>query len=249
MRLDDGGTYLPSKAQLWTFEKWEDFWSRARAKRDKHNADLYALLNGDAHDGNHHGTTQIISGNEEVQAYIAQRTFGVVKDSKPEKIFVVRGTEAHVGPSGSSEENLARWLHAEKDPVTEAWSSWHWRLQIHGVLIDAQHHTSMGRLPWTMANAANRLAAEVFFEHARNRLPPPHLVFRSHVHRHADSYQAQPTRAIILPAWQLKTGYAHKVAPNSLADIGGGITVIYPDGTFEHETVLYRPDPPPVWNA
>jgi hypothetical protein len=122
-------------------------------------------------------------------------------------------------------------------------------MEINGVLIDATHHTSMGGMPWTEQNAANRLAATVMMEYCRRGEKVPDLVFRSHVHRHADSFKAYPTRAVILPAWQLSTGYGHKVAPNRLPDIGGGITVIYPDGTYEHENILYKPDPPPIWRA
>lgn len=248
--LDDGGRYLPSKAQLWLWEKWLDYWGQVERAVVDRQAVLYCLFNGDAVDGpHHHGTTQSVTGNEEEQDYIATETYGVPRKLNPSRIFVTRGTEVHVGPSGSSEEKLAKWLRAERDLATEKWSSWHWRLEIHGVRIDAQHHTTMGRLPWTEANGANSLAARVFMAHAKAGLPHPHLVLRSHVHRTADSYKAQPSRAVILPAWQLKTGYAHKVAPDALSDVGGVITVIEPDGTFDLRTVIYKAAPPPVWKA
>lgn len=251
MRLDDGGRYLPSKAQLWLWEKWCDFWDTVDRIRREAKADLYCLYNGDAVDGpHHHQTTQSISGNEEVQAYLASRVFGVPRALKPARQFVVRGTEVHVGPSASSEENLARWMQAEKDPITETWSSWQWRLDIHGVRIDAAHHTNMGRVPWTQANAANQLAARILMEHARYGLPHPHLAFRAHVHNPADSFKAQPVRAIILPPWQLKTGFGHRVATDKIiTPIGGAWAVIQPDGTFTADTKEYKPDPPPIWKA
>lgn len=250
MTLDDGGRYLPSKAQVWLWENWLDFWAKVERAKVEHKADLICLYNGDAVDGpSHHGTTQSISGSKEVQSYVATRVFGVPKQLKPIKQYMIRGTEVHVGPSGESEENLAKWLHTERDPGTEQWSSWFRRLTIHGVRIDATHHTNMGNMPWTEQTAGIRCAAAVMMEYARRGEAPPTLAFRSHVHRHADSYKAYPTRAIILPAWQLATGFGYRVNPNRLADIGGNITVIAPDGVYQTDTTVYRPDPPPYERA
>lgn len=252
VRLDDGGRYLPNKVQLWTWNNWQNFWGEVDKTVAEHKADLFCLFNGDARDTvgpGHHGTTQIISANEEVQGYVTDRVFGVPRKRKPKKAFFIRGTEVHVGPSGSSEEALARWFGAEKDPVTESWSSWHRRFSIFGVVIDASHHTSMGNMPWTEPNAATKLAARVMMEHARRREKPPDLVFRSHVHRHGDSHDAYPTRAIILPCWQMSTSFGYRINPDRLPDIGGGITVIYPDGQYEHRTIVYKPAPPPIEKA
>jgi hypothetical protein len=253
VRLDDGGRYEPNKAQRWLWENWRDFWEVKVAQKVREwKARMGCLFNGDARDTvgpGHHGTTQIISANEEVQGYLTSRVFGVPRAMKPAFTYFVRGTEVHVGPSGSSEEALARWFGSVKDPVTEAWSSWHRRFTIYGRLIDASHHTSMGNLPWTEPNAATKLAARVMMEYARRQESPPAVVFRSHVHRSADSFDAYPTRGVILPCWQLQTGFAHRVNADRLPDIGGGITVIEPDGVIHHETVKYKPDSPPIEKA
>lgn len=253
VRLDDGGRYEPNKAQLWLWEQWCNFWEvKVAEKVREHKATLYCLFNGDARDTvgpGHHGTTQIISANEEVQGYLASRVFGVPRAMKPAKSYFIRGTEVHVGPSGSSEESLARWFGAVKDPSTESWSSWHRRFTIYGKLIDATHHTTMGNLPWTEQNAAVKLAAVVTMEYARRGESPPALVLRSHVHRSADSGDAFPTRAAILPGWQLSNSYGYRINPNRLPDIGGGITVIEPDGAMDHVNVKYKVQPSPIEKA
>jgi hypothetical protein len=249
VRLDEGGRYLPNKAQLWLWHHWMLFWDLVAEKVREHDALLYCLFNGDARDtvgAGHHGTTQIISANEEVQEYVTHRVFGVPRALKPVKSYVIRGTEVHVGPSGSSEEALARWFGAERDPVTESWSSWYRRISIYGRVIDATHHTTMGNIPWTEQNAANSLAAKVMMEYTRRRETPPDLVVRSHVHRSADSYDAYPTRALILPCWQLSTGFAYRVNANRLPDVGGAIAVIEPDGAMECKRTVYKPEPPPI---
>lgn len=246
VRLDDGGKYQPSRPQLWLWEKWEDFWRTVAARAG--DSELWCVFNGDLFEGFHHKTTQIISGNPEPQAYLADRVFGVPRALRPAHTFIVRGTEAHVGPSGASEEAFARSIRAERNPETKKWSWWQLRLEPHGVLLDFQHHGRMGRRPWTRTNVLALLAAQIFFEHAREGLQPPALAFRAHYHTFVDSGSAQPTRVIATPAWQLKTAHAHKIVPESLSDIGGVIMRIEPDGGFAVEPVLYRPDPPEPWS-
>jgi hypothetical protein len=68
--LDDGGEYNASKAQRWLWQCWGQFWDRAQSVRDEHAATFYQIFNGDLVDGNHHGTTQILSGNPNAQAAV-----------------------------------------------------------------------------------------------------------------------------------------------------------------------------------
>lgn len=243
VRLDEGGEYKPSKAQLWQWDRWLEFWATVRRLRDTHKAKLVCVYNGDAVDGDHHNTSQIVTRNQESQAYIAVRVFSIPRDLKPDASYMVRGTVSHVGEGAASEEALAKHLKCERTDA-EAWSAWHWRLDVHGRLFDFQHHTSVGGLPWTAPGAIARLAFRHRIEHLERGLPPADFLFRSHLHRHHDSYEAHKTRAIVTPAWQLKTAYAHKVAPDSIADIGGVTCLVEPDGTVTVRKHLYQPDQP-----
>ncbi len=249
VRLDDDGAYTPSKAQHWTWACWVDYWKSVAALRAQHKAELRVVYNGDLADGDHHGTSQIISRNPEPAAYIADRVFGIPKALKPERTFVVRGTEAHVGPSGATEEAWARGMGAERHPETRTWSWWHLRFDVHGVRCDFQHHGRVGLRPWTKGNTVQALALEIFYEHASKGVPYPHLAVRSHRHQYHDTHDTHPTRVIQTPAWQLKTAYAHKVVPESLADIGGMLALIHPDGRCEVTPKLYRPAMPAMWSA
>ncbi len=74
----------------------------------------------------------------------------------------------------------------------------------------------------------------------------PDLAFRSHLHQFGDSYNAYPTRVVQTPAWQLKTAHAHKVAAESIADVGGVITMVQPDASYIVKPVLYLPSLPKV---
>ncbi len=71
---------------------------------------------------------------------------------------------------------------------------------------------------------------------------PPNVVIRSHLHQFADTgMNFNSIRLIATPAWQLITGYVHRLQPGALADIGGLIFVCYPGGKYELEVVRYRP--------
>lgn len=248
--LPDGGFYEPSPVQKKIWSYWEDYWQAVRDVRAARDADLYVVLNGDLFEGHHHGTTQILSGNPEVQQYIAGRAFGgnkkfgsPVQKAEPTRLFVVRGTEAHVGPSGASEESFAKNIGAtpdEQSTTRPVWSWWRLQLELHGRLVDVQHHPgTSGKLPWTRPQGASRLAFLIYSEHVLAGRRAPDLAFRGHVHNHVDSFGAYPTRAIITASWQLKTGHAHKVVPETLSDLGGTYAVIEPDGSYQVVDKLY----------
>jgi hypothetical protein len=249
VRLDDDGKYVPSKAQLWLWDKWLDYWKAVAKIRDQYQAELRCVYNGDLSEGDHHGTSQIISRNPEPASYVSDRVFSVPLDLNPDRSFVVRGTEAHVGPSGATEEAWARRMKAEKNPETKTWSWWHLRFQVHGVRFDFQHHGRTGGRPWTRTSVVGALAAEIFYEHAARGIPHPDIAIRSHRHTYADTHDAHPTRLIQTPSWQLKTAHGHKVVPESMADVGGIIVVVQPDGAYEVRKKLYCHAPPAMWEA
>jgi hypothetical protein len=253
LRLDDGGEYHASKAQRWLHEGWLAYLARVAAVRDDEDADLYMGFNGDFTEGNHHGTTQILSGNPNAQAAVVDAVMRPVLDLKPDKMFFVRGTEAHVGQSGSVEERIASGLRKDKRPVVGDErgnaSHWHLKMDIQGVRFDLAHHGRVGTRPWTKPNVTANLAAEIFYAHAASGQAHPHLAIRSHMHQWVDTHDQHPVRVIQLPAWQLATSFIHRIdTSGKLADIGGIICVIR-NGELSVEKVKLTPDPVPTWRV
>jgi hypothetical protein len=252
--LDDGGAYQASKAQRWLWHCWESYWDAVQAARVRLDADLVVVMNGDLTDGDHHGTTQILSGNPTAQAAVLNAVLHVPKALAPDQWLFVRGTEAHVGKSAAFEERVALGLHKDGQPVlmsedTGTASHWHARLDIHGVRLDFAHHGRVGQRPWTKPNVTMNMAAEIFYEHAKHGIPHPHLAVRSHMHQFVDTYHAHPVRAVQTPAWQLPTAFIHRIAPGALADIGGLILTITPGESdpatrYTLTPVIHRPAPP-----
>lgn len=251
--LDDGGEYHASKAQQWLWAGWEGYWKRVEAVRAQHKAKLYTVFNGDLTDGDHHGTSQILSGNPTAQAAVVNECMKTVLALKPDQMFFVRGTEAHVGKSGSAEERIADGLRRDKRPVvgdaeTGTASHWHLRMEIEGVRLDFAHHGRVGTRPWTKPNVTANLAAEIFYEHAASGDPHPHLAVRSHMHQWVDTHDQHPTRVIQLAAWQLATAFIHRIAPGKLADIGG-LIIIVKDGDYDAEKVKFTPARTKAWRS
>jgi hypothetical protein len=246
--LGGTGFYVPGKAQKWLWQCWEDYWKEVKKTQVALKADLQVFFNGDAVDGDHHNTAEIISRNQEPTAQILSRIYDPVRALSPTHVFVIRGTEIHVGGEGSSEENWGKAIQACRCPESRSWSHWRLRHEIHGVRFDFQHHGRTGTRPWTKG-AISALACEIFYEHAASGIPHPHFAIRSHKHNIADSYKDHPVRAIGTPAWQLKTAHGHRVVPESLADVGGIIITVQPDSGTNVKEVLFKPALSPIWKA
>lgn len=248
--LDDGGEYHASRAQRWLMQCWEDYWRQIAERRAKLDAELYVVFNGDCVEGDHHKTTQIVSGNPNAQAAAWNAAASIPLALRPDRIVVVRGTGAHVGVSASAEERIADGLRRDKRPIvsepeTGAASWWHWRPEIQGVRLDFTHHGRMGRLPRTRGSQLVLYAWDITDEHAQSGDPVPHLCFRAHNHKRGDSGGAAPTRVVATGAWQLATEHVHKVASDSLADIGGAYVTIE-NGEYDVRQITYQPERP-IW--
>jgi len=247
VQLPEGGRMLPSAAQRWMWWNWMDFWDYAEGVARDVKGDLWGLHGGDSREGDHHATTQLVSADDEVQSYVVTKALNPMRQ-RCKRLFVVKGTEAHVGPGG--DDATARWMQAERHPDTDQWAAYEWRLNPKGFgcRIHARHHANMGSLPWTKHGAATRLAQQVFSEFADyaartgKPLQHPHIVLRGHQHRYSDSGPAQQVRAIYLPAWQLATSFVNRLSQTTLSDIGGVVIIIEPDGTYEVRAKLYTPD-------
>lgn len=252
-RGDDGTYYRAGPHQVWAYEHWQKYWDRVAEVKAQEGGDFGILSNGDMVEGDHHNTPQIFSRNLNIQSDIVEALFVPVFDRlQPDHIFVVRGTEAHVGKNAAKEESISKgWYKAgypvQLDPSNGTHSWWHFRGDLGETRVDFTHHGRTGYRPWTDQNAANLLAWQIFSEHSRDEHQPPKLAIRSHFHRCFDSYDAAPVRVIQTPCWQLNSAHAKKVVAESLPHIGG-IIVVFEDGQITRvEKMVAKPDRGPIW--
>lgn len=238
--LDDGGMYKASKAQRWLWHCWREYVAKVQVTAEKYKTGYTVVLNGDVIEGNHHHTVQVVSNNETTQMRIAEAVLApLLQDA--DAAYFVRGTPAHVGQQARLEERIAEnWTNTVQD--NDNFTRWHLSLDANGTLFDIGHHGAIGRLPWTKANAVNKIASQTIVAAHQGGGKCPNVVLRAHWHQYADSGpNFNDIRVIAMPAFQLVTGYVNKLQPGALADIGGLIFICWPGGAYDLEVVRFRP--------
>ena len=92
VHLDDGGTYVANKSQQWLLNNFYKFISEAKLL----DGDKIYVINGDLIDINTHSDYQLITKNKATVIRHAVDLLRLVIEPK-DKLFIIRGTEAHVG--------------------------------------------------------------------------------------------------------------------------------------------------------
>lgn len=227
VRLDEGGSYEASSHQAEVMDKWMEFWKEWVPHVTK--GGTYAVvINGDTLDGVHHNATTQWSHNLTDQKKTAfEMLHLIVSDPKCAKLYMIRGTEAHVGQSASEEESLAHWLGAipNEDGNAARWELW-LRFGRDQRLIHFTHHVGTTSSAAYESTAVYKEMVEAYNEAGRWGEEPPAIVVRSHRHR---AFEIRiPTEhgygiAFCTPGWQLKTPFTYRMAlgRSSTPHIGG----------------------------
>ena len=242
--LDDGGSYRGSKGQRWLWRCWLDFWQYATDMKIHYNAHVTTVFVGDMIEKDvKKRSKQVVTRNTADVIQAAADTLAPAL-AVTDRAFFIRGTGAHVGKSAEYEELLARDCDvAEKNENGR--SSW-WRLlaEFGGVLFDIEHHTSIGRKPWTLPNSLNGLAVELMIAYAGQKLPQ--VALRGHVHRPVDTFDNYPIRVLALPSWQLLTEYTHRLGV-CVPPTVGGVLFVCQDGEYSLVKKYYEPERTRAW--
>ncbi|HUT57511.1 MAG TPA: hypothetical protein VNA25_06630 [Phycisphaerae bacterium] len=245
--FDDGGGYTASPLQLKTWAWWTEFWDEwvPHITRGQPYA---VVVNGDMIEGRHHNATTQISANLADQSKIAESVFGTIVQRCDKRFYVVRGTEAHTGPSAETEEALAGKLDAVPDELGNH-SRWELWMRIGGrSLVHFLHQIGTTSSAHYEATALTKELNETYLEAAKWALEPPAAVVRSH--RHRDYITRINTHAgyaycIVTAAWQLKTPLTHRMAMSrTSAPTIGGLALIQGDEDFYPREKVWKIDRP-----
>jgi len=233
-KKDGGGAYKLSSLQQKLWDWWEIFWGEWVPKHTN-NEPFVVVHNGDVIDGVHHGSTHQWTHNMHNQRLAAEHILEPVRDLCKGQLYIVRGTEAHVGKSGEHEEELAKNLEAIPDDEGNhaRWDLW---IRIGGRLVHFLHHIGTTASAAHEASAVNAELTSEYVEAARWSEEPPAMIVRSHRHRFIKVEIAAETgenvdhdkpaaegSAFVTPAWQLKTPFAWRLAGARIStpQIGG----------------------------
>lgn len=224
VKLDDGATYKHTALQADVWERWLLFWQEWVPMVTR--GEPYAVcMNGDAIDGKHHNSVTQISQNLTDQARIARQILRPVVEGCEGRYYHIRGTEAHVGPSGQEEERLADELGAIPD-ADGRYARWELWIKIGVGLVHLTHHIgTAGSLAYE-TTAVHKELEQSFVEAARWGNRHPDVIVRSHRHRNVET-RIQTAHgfatACTTAGWQGKTPFVFKIVGGrqTLPQIGG----------------------------
>jgi hypothetical protein len=238
----ENGVHKANDGQRWLWRNWRDYWQRIANLKSDTGLPVVAIFAGDAHDGDHHGTTEIITRNPADQLRLAVDVMGPALEVA-DRVIIIRGTSAHTGEAGWMEEKLAQDISSAVWYNDQQASWWHLYGEFGGVLWDVQHHPEAGGTrPWTSGNGANVISSIVLDDYVQTGDRIPDVVVRAHRHQLATSGQHRRPFVIQLPPWQLSTGYVKgPIAAAGKINAVGGMYAICRDGHYTWEPVLYHP--------
>lgn len=210
---------------------------------------LIVVHDGDAIEGVHHGSQQIITYSKDEQADLhvdLMDTFlQTVNFSRKQgdRLYYVSGTETHVE---DKEDRIANNLPAEKDK--DGRRVWDFlELIVNGRRVWFLHHGKGRGAGANEGNSFRNWLRDIYWDCKKTGTPPPDLVISGHTHtpiyntyviRNGDGYHT--IHGVIAPSWQSKTRFAYKVAPVERNEIGIVFVEIKADGEIVTPVILIK---------
>lgn len=249
IKLPDGGLYQPNSFQRTLHKFWEYHWSTWVPAQARGADSLIVPLVGDLIDGNHHGTINIVSPDADIQKQAALEVIYSIKKLCPlpiSEFFVIRGTEAHTGPNGQSEDWIAKELGC-RPTATGEHSGYQLWLEVDGVVMHFAHSISGGPNTVNEGTALVTQMRNFLLEAAQWGRRRPDIIVRAHWHRFWQ--QSIPCEdghieGVVTPAWQLKTPFVERIDPVKMPHIGG-IAILVEDKQWQIRHKIY-PLPQPT---
>jgi hypothetical protein len=234
----EGNKVEQNAVQKWLWTCWKDATEKWLPKLI--GTDEFALIvNGDATEGIHHHSTEIISPELGDHLEAATITLKPLAEWASER-FVTEGTEVH---TKNIEHALAKSIKAKRDPDTTKAAWPRLVLTIAGCRCVFQHHITTTSRPYLEASALSIHLGVEQLEAAKNGEPLPQVLCCAHRHRYGEFRDASGL-CLVTPPWQLLTRFARKVVPS--ARTRPGIVVLdwreRDDGELpETSSITYRP--------
>lgn len=248
----DGITTKQSKTQ--SIIRQQHFENLELIKEARKKKRLIVTFAGDAVDGNHHGTTQIMTVDENEHARLFVALFEEALEylgfnpKHGDTLRFLLGTKSHVG---NLEEVIAKYFYDEwgdeaVPPLIKPTAGGRYRdgvfvrpktlLDINGVLFDIAHEppSGPGTRAWTKENGIRNVVKSKYWTCLEYREPIPYWWIRAHRHQFVRSgrYHGEhgSIEGLLLPAKQAKTHYGHRKASESLSNLGDVWFTVDKDG-------------------
>lgn len=213
-QITDGGKHTLNAAQEWIWEQWLAF--NAWLEVSLAGRSYVLVVNGDAGEGVHHHTKQLVSLETCDHCAMAVNVLRPLADGATETLMV-RGTETHVG--ASDESGIGAQLGARQDTSTGRFAADEWELTMNGVRVAFRHHMVTSKRKYLEASGLGIELGNQQLERARTGGDIPQVICAAHRHRFGLYSDAFGMMVVGAP-WQLSTQYAHKVVPGATPTVG-----------------------------
>lgn len=224
-----------NKAQQWLWDCWMTFGERVKkvAGRDKY----ILVVNGDATEGSHHHTTELVAADKEDHTNMALTCLRPLSKGA-DRTLVTLGTECH---TRGMEKLLAEKLGAQGETALAKWL-----FRICGVLCDATHHMGVTSRAHLEATQMSVTITNVRSQAIRAGHQVAKVFLRGH--RHCGGWYADGDSMLcVTGGWQMLTRHGYKVVPDSICRPSGIILDWRdrPDGSLPtvHECIYNPPQP------
>ncbi|MFA6046842.1 MAG: hypothetical protein WC718_17805 [Phycisphaerales bacterium] len=210
---------------------------------------------GDAVEGAHHGTVQLLTQRiDEQERMHVENMSEFMKltywDKQTDQLIYLAGTEAHCGSGNSSTERIVRAL-LDKEKLDGREVRMKLVADIDGVLFDVAHKGfRLSSRDWLRTNAMRASLESRHSACAKAGQRLPRYVIRAHMHTfaHAAIEDKQGTvisEAFLLPAFKLPDDYALIEVQEAVGSIGV-LPITIHDGRPEWHKALMTCDPIPL---
>jgi hypothetical protein len=190
--------------QRWLWECWQD--AQKQVAKLAGNDSLALLINGDATEGIHHRSPEVVASLIENHCQMAATALKPLAE-KAAATFVVRGTECH---THDVESYLASLIGAQEGKARDKWL-----IQIHGTIIDATHHIGATSRAYLEASAMSIVLGNARLNSIRAGHPCAQVYLRAH--RHCGGVFSDGSGLLaITGGWQFLTRHGHKVVPDAI---------------------------------
>lgn len=231
--------HTPSKNQMGIFQHFEKCARLVSVLRKKKR--LIIVHNGDAIDGVHHHSPQVVTTNKNEQidlhVELMKHFMKLAKFNSGDRIYYTKGTEVH---TEDNEDLIGKKLGAVMNGDLYAFDELH--LNINGKVFWFAHKGPSAGKGANEGNALHNFIRDIWIDHKTNGIKPPDVAVFSHVHTPRWRMFSKIIKGKIvkmegwiIPSWQRKTRYAHGIAAMQVNSIGMGFSEVTKKGDIVNQ--------------
>lgn len=244
--LSDGNFLETNDWQKIIWQHWCESWDRVADYRK--GGELIVVHAGDAVEGVHHGSVQLLTQrvDEQERMHVSAMREGLRRAKwhrKRDRLIYLSGTRAHVGEGNSSTERIVRAL-LDTDELDGTEVRHRLLARVNGVLFDVAHHGyRLGARSWTRTNSMRAWLESYWDDCLKHKRDMPRYVVRGHRHTFGyaelcDDNGVTISESFLMPSWKLVDDYVRTFAPESVANIGMLVFVVETDGKTQDRPLL-----------